>query len=189
MICCYLLHCRSKSLAQEALDFYGDKRTFDRKVRKDIFLKMRYFLSKKMVVLVFAFISKDFCYQKCLANSAYIQKLPGICCTLNTLLSLQILALEDQECDLFFQGVTIPSQRRYVDYYAKLVNSNFNYNPPYVRLREAVMNAPLSSVNSGKYILFYVLFILYIFCLQHLSKVKEVFLSIPHGILPNPESS
>ncbi|XP_047521501.1 phosphatidylinositol 3,4,5-trisphosphate 3-phosphatase and dual-specificity protein phosphatase PTEN isoform X2 [Pieris napi] len=70
MVCCYLLYSGQKATADEALKFYGTKRTHDEK------------------------------------------------------------------------GVTIPSQRRYVEYFASLVRSSLHYTASKVHIREVVMSPP-----------------------------------------------
>ncbi|PZC81063.1 phosphatidylinositol 3,4,5-trisphosphate 3-phosphatase and dual-specificity protein phosphatase PTEN isoform X1 [Helicoverpa armigera] len=76
MVCCYLLYSRQKASADEALKFYGTKRTHDEK------------------------------------------------------------------------GVTIPSQRRYVEYYAALITSGLQYSATKVHIRELVMSPP-PTLNGG----------------------------------------
>ncbi|CAG4982191.1 unnamed protein product [Colias eurytheme] len=70
MVCCYLLYSGQKATADEALKFYGTKRTHDEK------------------------------------------------------------------------GVTIPSQRRYVEYFAALVRSGLRYSASKVHIREVLMSPP-----------------------------------------------
>nr|XP_003708160.2 PREDICTED: phosphatidylinositol 3,4,5-trisphosphate 3-phosphatase and dual-specificity protein phosphatase PTEN isoform X2 [Megachile rotundata] len=78
MVCCYLLHIKQFLTATEALNFYGTKRTHDRK------------------------------------------------------------------------GVTIPSQRRYVDYYATLVQEGLNYQPVTLLLRKIQLDpAPIFHGGQG----------------------------------------
>ncbi|XP_073961822.1 phosphatase and tensin-like protein isoform X2 [Choristoneura fumiferana] len=77
MICCYLLYSQQKTTADEALQFYGTKRTHDEK------------------------------------------------------------------------GVTIPSQRRYVEYFAALVRSRLQYTATKVHIRELIMSPP-PTVNGGQ---------------------------------------
>ncbi|XP_031778326.1 phosphatase and tensin homolog isoform X3 [Nasonia vitripennis] len=77
MVCCYLLHSKQFRTATEALNFYGNERTTDKK------------------------------------------------------------------------GVTIPSQRRYVDYYATLVQENLSYQPVTLILREIKLE-PISATNGGQ---------------------------------------
>ncbi|XP_053611171.1 phosphatidylinositol 3,4,5-trisphosphate 3-phosphatase and dual-specificity protein phosphatase PTEN isoform X3 [Plodia interpunctella] len=76
MVCCYLLYSGQKATADEALQFYGTKRTHDEK------------------------------------------------------------------------GVTIPSQRRYVEYYAALLSSGLQYTATAVYIRELVMS-PCPLLSSG----------------------------------------
>lgn len=77
MVCCYLLYSGQKATADEALKFYGTKRTHDEK------------------------------------------------------------------------GVTIPSQRRYVEYYAALIRSGLPYTATKVHIRELVMSPP-PMLNGGQ---------------------------------------
>ncbi|XP_014207037.1 phosphatidylinositol 3,4,5-trisphosphate 3-phosphatase and dual-specificity protein phosphatase PTEN isoform X2 [Copidosoma floridanum] len=77
MVSCYLLHSKQCETATEALNFYGTKRTTDRK------------------------------------------------------------------------GVTIPSQRRYVNYYATLVQDGLNYQPVTLILREIKLD-PVPILNGGQ---------------------------------------
>ncbi|XP_028522909.1 phosphatidylinositol 3,4,5-trisphosphate 3-phosphatase and dual-specificity protein phosphatase PTEN isoform X1 [Apis cerana] len=78
MVCCYLLHIKQFPTATEALNYYGTKRTHDRK------------------------------------------------------------------------GVTIPSQRRYVDYYATLVQEGLNYQPVTLLLRKIQLDpAPIFHGGQG----------------------------------------
>ncbi|XP_012282328.1 phosphatidylinositol 3,4,5-trisphosphate 3-phosphatase and dual-specificity protein phosphatase PTEN isoform X3 [Orussus abietinus] len=77
MICCYLLHSKQFATAADALNFYGTKRTHDRK------------------------------------------------------------------------GVTIPSQRRYVGYYATLVQEGLNYQPVTLILRKLQLD-PVPIFNGGQ---------------------------------------
>ncbi|XP_043275823.1 phosphatidylinositol 3,4,5-trisphosphate 3-phosphatase and dual-specificity protein phosphatase PTEN isoform X3 [Venturia canescens] len=77
MVCCYLLHIKQFPTATEALNFYGTKRTHDRK------------------------------------------------------------------------GVTIPSQRRYVGYYATLVQEGLNYQPVTLVLRQIQLD-PVPNFNGGQ---------------------------------------
>ncbi|XP_034194450.1 phosphatase and tensin-like protein isoform X3 [Osmia lignaria lignaria] len=78
MVCCYLLHTKQFLTATDALNFYGTKRTHDRK------------------------------------------------------------------------GVTIPSQRRYVDYYATLVQERLNYQPVTLLLRRIQLDpAPIFHGGQG----------------------------------------
>ncbi|XP_066596534.1 phosphatidylinositol 3,4,5-trisphosphate 3-phosphatase and dual-specificity protein phosphatase PTEN isoform X2 [Prorops nasuta] len=84
MVCCYLLHSRQFSTAAEALNFYGTKRTHDRK------------------------------------------------------------------------GVTIPSQRRYVGYYAKLIQEGLNYQPATLILRQIQLD-PVPIFNGGQGYLYFVI--------------------------------
>lgn len=48
-----------------------------------------------------------------------------------------------------FQGVTIPSQQRYVGYYATLVSQQLNYHPVTLLIKEIQMD-PLPTVNGGQ---------------------------------------
>jgi len=75
MICCYLIHSKIFSSAEEALNYYGQKRTNDKK------------------------------------------------------------------------GVTIPSQRRYVNYYALLVQENLNYKPVVLTVKEIKLD-PVPNIFS-----------------------------------------
>ncbi|XP_019700815.2 phosphatidylinositol 3,4,5-trisphosphate 3-phosphatase and dual-specificity protein phosphatase PTEN isoform X3 [Harpegnathos saltator] len=77
MVCCYLLHSKQFVTAMDALNYYGTKRTHDRK------------------------------------------------------------------------GVTIPSQRRYVDYYATLVQGGLNYQPVTLILRKIQLD-PVPIFNGGQ---------------------------------------
>ncbi|KOX80046.1 Phosphatidylinositol 3,4,5-trisphosphate 3-phosphatase and dual-specificity protein phosphatase PTEN [Melipona quadrifasciata] len=78
MVCCYLLHTKQFPTATEVLNYYGTKRTHDRK------------------------------------------------------------------------GVTIPSQRRYVDYYATLVQEKLNYEPVTLFLRKIQLDpAPIFHGGQG----------------------------------------
>lgn len=77
MICCYLLHSRQFTNADDALNFYGQVRTQDRK------------------------------------------------------------------------GVTIPSQLRYVRYYAKIVHENLIYQPVSLYIHEMILE-PLPNITSGQ---------------------------------------
>ncbi|XP_063536940.1 phosphatidylinositol 3,4,5-trisphosphate 3-phosphatase and dual-specificity protein phosphatase PTEN isoform X2 [Cydia strobilella] len=77
MICCYLLYSQQKATADEALRFYGTRRTHDEK------------------------------------------------------------------------GVTIPSQRRYVEYFAALVRSRLTYTATKVHIRELIMSPP-PMLNGGQ---------------------------------------
>merc|ERR1719420_975277 len=47
------------------------------------------------------------------------------------------------------KGVTIPSQRRYVDYYATMINSSLQYNPVKMYLRSIVID-PLPQMGRGQ---------------------------------------
>ncbi|XP_018909981.1 phosphatidylinositol 3,4,5-trisphosphate 3-phosphatase and dual-specificity protein phosphatase PTEN isoform X2 [Bemisia tabaci] len=76
MVCCYMLYCQQFKTAQEALSFYGQKRTTDTK------------------------------------------------------------------------GVTIPSQRRYVGYFASLVNEGLTYKPVTMFIREIIIQ-PLPTIFSN----------------------------------------
>ncbi|CAH1738521.1 phosphatidylinositol 3,4,5-trisphosphate 3-phosphatase and dual-specificity protein phosphatase PTEN isoform X1 [Aphis gossypii] len=78
MICCYLLHSLQCVSAEDALNYYGQKRTFDKK------------------------------------------------------------------------GVTIPSQRRYVNYYALLVEKNLNYKPVVLTVKEIKLDPVPNIFNSGQ---------------------------------------
>nr|XP_012218969.1 PREDICTED: phosphatidylinositol 3,4,5-trisphosphate 3-phosphatase and dual-specificity protein phosphatase PTEN isoform X2 [Linepithema humile] len=82
MVCCYLLHSEQFSTATEALNFYGTKRTHDKK------------------------------------------------------------------------GVTIPSQRRYVDYYATLVQESLSYQPVTLILRTIQLD-PVPIFNGGQGCLYF----------------------------------
>lgn len=77
MVCCYLLHIKEFSTADLALNYYGSKRTTDKK------------------------------------------------------------------------GVTIPSQRRYVGYYATLVQEGLNYHPTTLILRQVMLD-PVPIFNGGQ---------------------------------------
>ncbi|XP_034939192.1 phosphatidylinositol 3,4,5-trisphosphate 3-phosphatase and dual-specificity protein phosphatase PTEN isoform X3 [Chelonus insularis] len=78
MVCCYLLHTKQFSTAADALNFYGTKRTTDRK------------------------------------------------------------------------GVTIPSQRRYVSYYASLIQEGLHYQPVPLILRKIILDpVPIFNGNQG----------------------------------------
>ncbi|PNF21051.1 Phosphatidylinositol 3,4,5-trisphosphate 3-phosphatase and dual-specificity protein phosphatase PTEN [Cryptotermes secundus] len=77
MVCCYMLHSRQFPTANEALNFYGQARTHDRK------------------------------------------------------------------------GVTIPSQRRYVGYYASLVQEQLNYHPVTLLIKEIHLE-PMPTLNGGQ---------------------------------------
>uniref|UniRef100_A0A1B6E296 Phosphatidylinositol 3,4,5-trisphosphate 3-phosphatase and dual-specificity protein phosphatase PTEN n=1 Tax=Clastoptera arizonana TaxID=38151 RepID=A0A1B6E296_9HEMI len=78
MICCYMLHSKQFQTASEALNYYGQKRTTDRK------------------------------------------------------------------------GVTIPSQRRYVDYYARMVQENLDYFPIRLSIREIHLEPVPSHFSGGQ---------------------------------------
>ncbi|XP_034256934.1 phosphatidylinositol 3,4,5-trisphosphate 3-phosphatase and dual-specificity protein phosphatase PTEN isoform X2 [Thrips palmi] len=77
MVCCYMLHAKLFPTASEALSYYGDKRTHDKK------------------------------------------------------------------------GVTIPSQRRYVEYYASLVQEQLVYRPVTLTIREIRLE-PMPVLNGGQ---------------------------------------
>ena len=94
MICAYLLHDRLFDNTTDALQFYGEARTQNAKVR--------------------------------------------------TLRSLWIKLLEYN----LLQGVTIPSQRRYVQYYGHLLRNNLTYSPKTVLLKALrFINVP--SIQGG----------------------------------------
>ncbi|XP_071571098.1 phosphatase and tensin-like isoform X1 [Temnothorax nylanderi] len=84
MVCCYLLHSKQFPTATEALNYYGTKRTHDRK------------------------------------------------------------------------GVTIPSQRRYVDYYATLLQEGLSYEPVTLLLRKIQLD-PVPIFNGGQGCLHFVI--------------------------------
>lgn len=50
----------------------------------------------------------------------------------------------------FFQGVTIPSQRRYVDYYASLVKDKLNYKPVVLTVKEIKLGPIPNIFNLGQ---------------------------------------
>ncbi|XP_069700177.1 phosphatidylinositol 3,4,5-trisphosphate 3-phosphatase and dual-specificity protein phosphatase PTEN isoform X3 [Periplaneta americana] len=77
MVCCYMLHSKQFPTANEALNYYGQMRTHDRK------------------------------------------------------------------------GVTIPSQRRYVGYYASLVQEHLNYHPVTLLIKEIHLE-PMPTLNGGQ---------------------------------------
>lgn len=55
---------------------------------------------------------------------------------------------------VFLKGVTIPSQRRYVDYYAKLVQDNVDYRPIKLFVREVCFEPVphiFSTTQGGKF--------------------------------------
>ncbi|XP_074099521.1 phosphatase and tensin-like protein isoform X1 [Cotesia typhae] len=67
------------------------------------------------------------------------------------------------------KGVTIPSQRRYVGYYASLVQKNLIYQPVTLLLRQIMLNpAPIFSGNQGCKYLSYLLFFYYILFISFL---------------------
>ncbi|XP_046602947.1 phosphatidylinositol 3,4,5-trisphosphate 3-phosphatase and dual-specificity protein phosphatase PTEN isoform X2 [Neodiprion virginianus] len=82
MVCCYLLHSKQFSTATDALNYYGTKRTHDRK------------------------------------------------------------------------GVTIPSQRRYVGYYASLIQEELLYEPVHLTLQQIRLD-PVPTFNGGQGYLFF----------------------------------
>lgn len=62
------------------------------------------------------------------------------------------------------KGVTIPSQRRYVDYYAKVIQENLSYEPVELFLRQIILKSvPCQLINSNQSCKYFIIKYLFYF--------------------------
>ena len=125
MICAYLLHDKLFDTAKDALQFYGEARTKNAKVQLYICMC-------------------DLCaHTKCLqALFPIVISLPSSWPHASVYTPCSAL--------LHTQGVTIPSQRRYVHYYGHLIRNSLLYTPKALYLK-AIRLEGIPRVASGTY--------------------------------------